>query len=325
MKHLTRRDFITLSAGGCLAAGGLMAAPGERKRPVHALFFARCRGTTVLDGTVRRVAAPAGFFTHPAMSPDGTSLAFWGIAPDRVDLWIADLQTGRVSNLTQGRGVSCHPSWSADSRSLTYACNPDQKMPADATPWDEPVGKFGRRELWKIDVRTREKIQLTRNGADNERPALSPDGRQLVYVSDRGRARNLWLMDLRTGEEKPVTDIDTIAYRPSWNPEGTRIAFNNKGPGDHALWLVDPDGRNLVRLTPEPSGDQRFQYRGASWSADGGEIRFHTNRFGGMGIGSIGVDGGNLRQVRIPEIPNPAHATWNAAETMMSFDATLQR
>lgn len=324
MSTVSRREFVKLSAAGFLSASGLVAATSEEKPPNHAIFFARCAGDLVREGTVQRVGTPEGFFTHPTMSPDGTSIAFWGIGQGTVDIWIADLKMGRVGNLTQENGVSCHPSWSADSRRIAYAHNPAKELPADATPWDEPLGKFGRRELWMIDIRTREKTQITRNGADNERPALSPDGRHLAYVSDRGRARNLWIIDLRTGEEKPVTDIDTTAYRPSWNPDGTRLAFNNKGRGDHALWLVDPDGRNLVRLTPESTSDGKFHHRGASWSADGREIRFHTNRFGGWGIGSIGTDGRNLRQIRIPEIPNPAHATWDAAERLMSFDATLR-
>lgn len=68
-------------------------------------------------------------------------------------------------------------------------------------------------------------------------PAWSPDGRQLLYTTDRSRTPNLWLRDLATGDDRQLTHLtDAAALYGSWSRDGRWIAFLSQ---DGALNIVE--------------------------------------------------------------------------------------
>lgn len=88
--------------------------------------------------------------------------------------------------------------------------------------------------------------------------ALSPDGRQLVFVaSDESGESRLWLRSLRTPTAEPLDGTEG-ALTPFWSPDGRAIGFLT---GD-ALKRLDLAGGAAQTLTPIESA------RGASWGAD---------------------------------------------------------
>jgi hypothetical protein len=94
-------------------------------------------------------------------------------------------------------------------------------------------------------------------------PSPSPDGRYVVYATDRetyGSISNLHLqvVDTQTGAVRSLGVAGTI---PRWSPNGDLIVF---GRAD-ALWLVAPDGTGLRQLSPSGRGYKAW----ASWSPDG--------------------------------------------------------
>ena len=58
----------------------------------------------------------------------------------------------------------------------------------------------------------------------NYHPRFSPDGRQIVFVSDRGGQDNLWVMNSDGGEPRPlVIDVRAHLYEPLWSPDGRSV------------------------------------------------------------------------------------------------------
>ncbi|MGV9823854.1 amidohydrolase family protein [Nocardia xishanensis] len=63
------------------------------------------------------------------------------------------------------------------------------------------------------------------DGNFNCEPAWSPDGRKLVYVSDRAGQNDIWLHDLATGEQRQLTHLTGAESVPVFSPDGSRVAF----------------------------------------------------------------------------------------------------
>ena len=105
-------------------------------------------------------------------------------------------------------------------------------------------------------------------------PALSPDGREVVYVLtsvDTAADKNLtslWLADTAGGNARRLT-TGTADAAPAWSPDGTRIAFLRADGGAAQVWLLPAGGGEPTQVTSLPLG------AGApAWSPDGTKIAF---------------------------------------------------
>jgi len=82
-------------------------------------------------------------------------------------------------------------------------------------------------------------------------PAVSPDGREVVYSSDAAGNLDLWLMDARGGEPLRLTDDPADDHSPSWTPAGDRIVFVSERTGVPSVWQIDRFGSEPVLLVPD--------------------------------------------------------------------------
>lgn len=107
------------------------------------------------------------------------------------------------------------------------------------------------------------------------RPAWSPDGSKIAFVSNRDGDGEIYVM--AADGSGPVNLTRNPAYDsfPSWSPDGSRIAFTSDRDGNQEIWVMDVDGTGLRQLT-----DTRGTNYGAAWSPDGARIAFTSTRDG---------------------------------------------
>ena len=120
----------------------------------------------------------------------------------------------------------------------------------------------------------RQHIEDLNDIAVPEQPALSPDGKEIVYVlrtSDAAADRNitaLWRVGSRTGDPQRLTTGEADSS-PAWSPDGSSVAFLRAGDGPAQVWLLPAKGGEPRSLTELSLGAGR-----PVWSPDGSQIAF---------------------------------------------------
>jgi Tol biopolymer transport system component len=107
---------------------------------------------------------------------------------------------------------------------------------------------------------------------DDYSPQYSPDGKRVVFVSDRTGFTEVWLAEAGKGEPLALTafaNANRLVNAPRWSPDGRRIAFTVHEGSSEDLYTLTLEGGGLRRLTYLPSIQGR-----PSWSSDGNWIYF---------------------------------------------------
>lgn len=128
-------------------------------------------------------------------------------------------------------------------------------------------------DIYQLPIDGGDATPVTSGMAFDSQPRVSPDGRQIVFVSDRDGAENLWLLDLATKRTRALTRGTSNSYvSPEWTPDGravvaSRAPFRIAGAGPAAkLWLFDVNGGKGLELVKEPPP---LRMVGAAFGPDG--------------------------------------------------------
>ncbi len=106
--------------------------------------------------------------------------------------------------------------------------------------------------------------KIVADGYFNSDPDFSPDGRELLYASDRDGTADLWLHDLAQGTDTKLSSLPGAQTAPRFSPDGKQIAYQDQ---DGIAWVLDLASQQVRQLTPT-----LFQPGRVSWSADGRTI-----------------------------------------------------
>jgi Tol biopolymer transport system component/imidazolonepropionase-like amidohydrolase len=125
-------------------------------------------------------------------------------------------------------------------------------------------------DLYLLTKGNKKPVQLTDDRFIEIDPAWSPDGKRLVYASDKNGNMDLWARDLATGKDALLLDARYALKYPSWSADGTRIAYFESDPKG---WL-----RTSLKIFNLKSSESTLLYAPLfdasqpSWSPDGNSI-----------------------------------------------------
>ncbi|ONI70180.1 amidohydrolase [Kribbella sp. ALI-6-A] len=106
--------------------------------------------------------------------------------------------------------------------------------------------------------------KIVADGYFNSDPDFSPDGKTLLYASDRDGTADLWLHDLAKGTDTKLSSLPGAQTAPRFSPDGRQIAYQDQ---DGIAWILDLRSQQVRQITPT-----LFQPGRVSWSADGKTI-----------------------------------------------------
>ena len=239
-----------------------------------------------------------GYDYQPDWSPDGKSVVYTSYRNDALELRLLDLRSGESRALVADGAVNLDPRFSPDGRRLAFV----------STAFE------GRWHVYTLDLggdsTADPPVRVT---ADSDShlpryyysvfdhylsPAWSPDGKELILVSNRGHiwgSGGLWRMEARAGA--PMREIrseeTTWKARPDWARDGKRVVYSSYLGGQrNRLWLTTADGGDPFELTY-----CECDHTAPRWSPDGGRIAFVSNEDGNTSLRVMTVPGGGVETV----------------------------
>lgn len=170
-------------------------------------------------------------------------------------LFIWDLASGRVRQITSDESYYYDGNLSPDGGTLAFVWYPDEDIPG---------------EIYTMNIDGSDLTRLTDNDADDLIPVWSPDGRSIVFMSNRSGSWNIFSMDASGGSVRNLTNDSSNNRFPAWSPDGRRIVFGSDRGGTFDIYIMDANGSNLQQLTFHESNAAR-----PAWSPDGRYIFYN--------------------------------------------------
>jgi Tol biopolymer transport system component len=212
-----------------------------------------------VDGSQRHVLVPKdGGSVSPIWSRDGLHLAFWHRTADGGPWQLTVVDQNGAGRRVIADGITLQEreeqfsqpsaiSWSPDSQRMTYAA-------------DTPGGTA----IFVADV-DGGSTRITDPALKAIDPAWSPDGRSIVFVSERSTTLHTVAPD--GSAEHELASLKDIVLWPDWSPDGSLIAVSSASTQQLDIFTVSADGSTVTNVSHDPSDE--FS---PSWSPDGGRL-----------------------------------------------------
>jgi len=210
------------------------------------------------DLSARALTAGGGF--HPAVSPDGTALAYDSRGATGA-VYRRPLGGGEAKRITPNGMTGNFSCWTPDGSRIFFCAEGD---------------------IWSVLSDGGEAVPFRTPGPNDLRPAISPDSRRVAFDSAGSgpdAARDIWILELAGHTYTNLTDAPSHDIQASWSPDGSRIAFASDRSGNLDVWIMARDGSDPVQVTRHEGRDVWPR-----WSPDGSKIAFGSDRDGAFGI-----------------------------------------
>lgn len=182
---------------------------------------------------------------RPRWSPDASSIAYQATVNGKHGIWLYEFADGKSTSLSEDSYMDVHPAWHPSGERIIYASN----RSGDGF------------DLWEIDLPTGLHWRVSSFVGDETEPAWSADGKDLVYVLQRGQQWSLILRRHGAPEEVLLRSSERIAA-PSWRPDGSLITYFQSGVGGGSIDMIILSEPRLVR---QYATNENFSATPLSW------------------------------------------------------------
>jgi Tol biopolymer transport system component/DNA-binding winged helix-turn-helix (wHTH) protein len=157
-----------------------------------------------------------------------------------------------------------------------------------APTWDANVYLLPLRN----EIAAGEPAKLIASTFLDEYAQLSPDGRHVVFSSDRTGATEIWKANSDGSNPLQLTFLSGYPGTPRWSASGREIVFSAALQGNADLFIISADGGPPRQITTDSSNEGAPNY-----SRDGRWIYFASDRGGSWNVWKMPVEGGPATQV----------------------------
>jgi serine/threonine protein kinase/WD40 repeat protein len=186
------------------------------------------------DGREQRITNDLNSYQGVSVSSDGKAIAATQNSTAR-DIWI-------------GRDAENLRRITAESNVFSNAAfTPDGRIVYDALDNNRP-------DIWIINADGTGAQQLTPNDSFNSEPQVSPDGRFVVFTSNRTGENKIWRMNVDGSSPTLLTNVTGPAFAPVISPDGKTVWFQWIRDNKQILAKIPIDGGEAVEQKPDFGG-----------------------------------------------------------------------
>jgi len=162
---------------------------------------------------------------HPAISPDGTKIAFTSNRSGYWDLYLLDITTGDTTQLTDDMAYNGHPAWSSDGLWLAYEKYSENNLDIFIKPVVAGI----------------QETRVTTHIAHDYEPVWKPGSTTIAYTSTQTGSQDIFLVDT----SKRITPVNytnnptTNQVHPAWSPNGSLLYWMAEVDGFDTLFSAD--------------------------------------------------------------------------------------
>ncbi len=258
----------------------------------------------------------------PRWSPDGREIAYLSEQDGKTALFVASADGSgkrRVCEIVESNERLQETgevfAWSPDGRWFVFAGADPKEPPLERDPLvitrllykaNTDYTDNHKTQLWVVSSSGGEPRLLSDGRYVDHSPAWSPDGREIVFVSDRGKDPDfqlnydLFVEEVSTGKTRRLTDTPGSEFKPVWSPDGKWIAYlatrrswttRDSIAEDFHAWVVPALGG--VAREVNASLDRRTE--SVAWAPDSRSVIFTAQDRGRVLPYRVGVAGGESR------------------------------
>jgi TolB protein len=227
----------------------------------------------------KRITSYNSISIMPAVSPDGTKIAFTSYVRGNPAIFIFSVDTGRrLPFYNQVASMNATPDFTPDGKRILFA--------STASGWAQ---------IYLANVDGSNLRRISHRQAIEVEPKVNPKtGTDIVFVSGPGN-QQIYRMNIDGANVERLTSGEGQASNPSWHPDGQVIAFawtRGYAPGNFNLFLMDVATRTYTQLTQGAGRNEN-----PTWAPDGRHLAFMSTRTGAPQIWTMLANGTQLRQL----------------------------
>jgi TolB protein len=189
----------------------------------------------------------------PALSRDGSHLAYTSYKSGYPDVYVIDLSTGARNRIAYFPGINSGPSFSPSGDTLALT-----------------LSKDGNPEIYTIPVGGGDPTRITSTRGSETSPSWSPDGSQLVFCSDDHGSPQLYISTSGgIGEWDHLVTGNSYCTKPDWSSDGKLVAFTTRIGGVFQIGVYDLASRT-ARLITSAGGEN------PAWTRDSRHLIYNN-------------------------------------------------
>jgi len=251
---------------------------------------------------------------NPLNSDLHGAITFHSTRDGSFHIYVMQADGSDVRQLTHSESLDFDPVWSPNGRQIEFGrcctgalviMNEDGTGErtiaenAGVGPWS-PNGTqiaFGRDgDVFVMNIDGSDLKQLTNNAALDFPTGWSPDGKQILFQSERDGNRELYVMNVDGSAVTRLTNdpASDEGDHAGWSPDGKQIVFSSRrADGNLHIFVMNTDRSGVRQVTPAGPYDDDDPY----WAPDGKKIAFQSTRDGDEDIYVVNADGTGLVQL----------------------------
>src|SRR6267142_1430334 len=267
----------------------------------------------------------------PLWSPDGKSFVFQGHQGEKGGLFVARPDGSDVTFLASRSGTNSplpgtgnDVTWSPDGKQLAFISSTPGPEAVEATgdpmvitrylykpDAGEGMTRFNdnqRLHIFVVDVATKQMRQLTQGNTDEHSIDWSPDGKEILFVSNREPNQDeffnydIFTLKVSDNSIRRLTATESNEYEPLWSPDGKRIVFRGTRRGltdrettmeDTHVWVMNADGSDRLEIGAVLDDRQGVP----RWSPDGSAVYFTVQERGSFHLVRLPISSGKPEYV----------------------------